>query len=157
VRHVRDDLTALLDGALDPARKAEVEAHLSACDSCRGEHDRLARVLGFMATLPPPPEPSSAFNRTFWKRVDAEPPRQRGLMELMRSARWPVAGALAGAVAAAAVVLVSHHGALRDQRELAAHLDLFENYEVVASVGAVKTAEDAEVIAHLDELAEGRP
>jgi hypothetical protein len=51
-------------------------------------------------------------------------------------------------------VVVSGHR--RDQAFLASHLDLFESYEVVASVDAVETPEDVDVVAHLDEL-EGRP
>ena len=47
-----------------------------------------------------------------------------------------------------------------DEAALAQHLELLEDYEVVASLGDVETAEDAAVVAALDELsprAEGRP
>ncbi len=156
MRHVEEELTAYLDGVLEPARMAEVESHLAACAGCRGGRDRLAAALRVLAKLPPPPEPSPGFARAFWARMEAEPRRGRGLLELLRS-RWAVVAPLAGAVAAAAVVLVVRQGQLRTEREIAARLDLFENYELVAGIGVVETAEDAEVVAHLHELGEGRP
>jgi len=157
MRHVESDLTAYLDGALDPAGAAAVEAHLSGCAACRAERDRLASALRVVAALPPPPTPSPTFGRTFWARVDAEPRPRRDSLGRLLVGRWAAFTALAGGAAAALVVLAAHREALRHERELAAHLDLFENYEVVASLGAVRSAEDAEVIAHLDELTEGRP
>ncbi len=157
MKHVESDLTAYLDGALEPVRRAEVEAHLTGCPACRNERDRLAAVLQIVSKLPAPPDPSPGFARAFWARLDAEPPRRRGLFALLRSGRWAVVTPLAGAVAAAAVVLVVREGQLRREREIAAHLDLFENYELVASIGAVQTAEDADLVAHLDEIGEGRP
>jgi hypothetical protein len=41
------------------------------------------------------------------------------------------------------------------ERDLAAHLELLEDLEVVASVDLVESPEDADVVAHLDEM-EGR-
>jgi anti-sigma factor RsiW len=157
MRHVEGDLTAYLDGALGPAHRAEVESHLAGCSACRAERDRLAALIGAISKLPPPPDPSPGFARAFWARIDAEPPRRRGLLGILRSGRWTLVTPLAGAVAAAAVVLVVRQGHLRTEREIAERLDLFENYELVASIGAVQTAEDAEVVTHLDELEEGRP
>ena len=48
----------------------------------------------------------------------------------------------------------------RAARQVAQHLELLEDYEVVASLGDVETPEDAAVVASLDELTprrEGRP
>ncbi len=154
MRHVESDLTAYLDGALGPARRTEVESHLAACAGCRAERDRLAAVLRTISDLPPPPEPSPGFTRAFWARIDAEPPRRRGLLDLLRSGRWAMVTPLAGAAAAAAVALVVHQGRVRTERDIAAHLELFEDYELVAGIGAVQTPDDAEVVAHLHELEE---
>ncbi len=155
--HVEGELTAYLDGALEPSRRAEVEAHVATCAGCRAARDRLAAALQILSRLPPPPEPSPGFARAFWARIEAEPPRRRGLLELLRSGRWTVVAPLAGAAAAVAMVVVVHQGRLRAEHDMAMNLELFENYELVAGIGAVETAEDAEVVAHLDELAEGRP
>jgi anti-sigma factor RsiW len=69
VRHVREELTALLDGALDPARRSEVEAHLAACAACRAERDGLAAALLALRALPAPPAPSPGFEARFWARL----------------------------------------------------------------------------------------
>lgn len=155
MKHVLDDLTAYLDGALAPGERAAVEAHLAACAGCRAERVRLARALALLAHLPPATEPSPGFEQRFQARLAAErpAPERPGWRDWL-SWRW-VAPALA--TAAVAVVLVVTTGRERaHERALAEHLDLLENYEVVASVGAVETPEDAEVVAHLDQL-EGRP
>jgi hypothetical protein len=44
----------------------------------------------------------------------------------------------------------------RTDLEMARHLDLLENYVAVASLDAVETPEDVDVVSHLDELREGR-
>lgn len=55
-QHVRDDLSAYLDGALPPAERAVVQAHLDACPACRAAHAELratARVIAAMPLLKP--------------------------------------------------------------------------------------------------------
>lgn len=157
MRHVPEDLTALLDGALAPARRAEVEAHLAACPACRVERDRLAAALGTLEALPRPPEPSPGFEARFRARLARElagPPR---LAERLAALRWRRAAPLAGALAAAAVAAVVVLRERSDRVEMARHLDLLQQYVLVASLGEVDTGEDVEVVAHLDDLQEGRP
>ena len=156
--HPVEQLTAYLDGALAPGERDEVAAHLAGCAACRAEHDRLAAALRLLARLPAAPEPSPTFDQRFLARLARERSgagtRRAGLAG-RRGWRW-LAPALAGAAAAAVVVYAgARHRA--DERFIAEHLDLFENYELVASVGAVDTPADVEVVAHLDELGEGRP
>lgn len=155
--HVADDLTALLDGALDPARRAEVEGHLIACDACRAERDDLARALAALSSLPSPPPPPPGFEQRFYARLAREAPRRRSLLERLgvRPLRWLVPAT--GLAAALAVGLWVRESGRREDLEVARHLDLLENYVEVASLGAVETPEDLEVVAHLDELREGRP
>jgi len=155
VSHVVQDLTALLDGALSPERRAEVEAHLLACGGCRAERRRLEGALRMLSALPPAPEPTPGFGRRFWARLEAEP-RDQGLLPLLGGRRWRWIAPLAGAAAMAAVLVVGGIRQRSQQREMAAHLDLLEQYELAASLGTVESAEDVEVVAHLDEL-EGRP
>jgi anti-sigma factor RsiW len=157
VSHLRAELTAYLDGALAPARRAEVEAHLLGCPSCRAELDRLALAFAALAALPPPPAPTPAFEQRFYARLARERSQPRSLGERLRAVRWAHLAPLAAGVATAmvAVVAVSHH---RSERlEMARHLELLENFEVVASLDAVDTPEDVEVVSHLDEIGEGRP
>ncbi|MCO5166837.1 MAG: zf-HC2 domain-containing protein [Planctomycetes bacterium] len=49
---VTDDLVALLDGQLEPARADEVRAHLAACPACEAERQALAAVWERLDLLP---------------------------------------------------------------------------------------------------------
>lgn len=155
MKHATEELTAYLDGALSPRERAAVEAHLEACEACRAARDRLADALAALARLPAGPAPSPAFEQRFFARLAAEragPERPR--LRDWLTWRWAAPALATAAVAAVLVVSTSRHRA--HERALAEHLDLLENLEVVASEGVVDTAEDAEVVAHLDQL-EGRP
>ena len=44
--------SALLDGELEPAERAQVEAHLATCADCTAELAALARTLGMLHALP---------------------------------------------------------------------------------------------------------
>ena len=153
MKHVVDDLSALLDGALEPAARREVEAHLAACPACRGEQRRIEGALRALARLPAAPEPSPHFAARLAARL-ADPPR-RGWPGLPAAWRWRLAVPAAGlaAAAVAAVLVVRHQHGL--ELGAAAELDLLQEYELVASVGDVETAEDAALIAHLDTLEPG--
>ena len=155
MRHPVDDLTALVDGALTPADRAAVEAHLATCEACRAERDRIARTLALVG-LVPAATPSPGFEARFYARLAAERAAPRhGLRE--RIAWRFVAPALAAAAAAVSVSVYVAGRHRADEAFLAEHLELFESYEAVASVGAVETPEDVQVIAHLHEAEEGRP
>lgn len=154
--HPLGELTAYLDGALAADERARVEAHLAGCDACRAERDRLAEALALLARLPPPPDPSPTFEQRFQARLAAEQAVRRERRGLLDRIAWRWLGpSLAGAAATAAVLLYAGQRH-RDEAFLAEHLDLFESYEAVASVGAVDGPEDVQVVQHLDEL-EGRP
>lgn len=47
-----ESLTALMDGELTPALRAEVEAHLADCSACRQEHASLESAYPVAAALP---------------------------------------------------------------------------------------------------------
>jgi len=159
VSHPTNELTAYLDGALAPAGRAEVEAHLARCAACRAERDRLAGALALLSRLPPAPPPSLTFEQRFYARLAAERAEARARRGFLDRIAWRwLAPGLAGVAATAAVVLsVGVHRSRPDETFFAQHLDLFESYEAVASVGAVDSPDDVQVVAHLDELAEGTP
>ncbi len=149
--HPADDLTALLDGALAPARRAEVEAHLAGCPACRAERDRLAGALAALGALPAPPEPSPTFSARLAARLAREPEPRAGALARLLAWRWRLAVPVAGLAAAAAVaVLTVRHQ--RAEAALADDLALLQDYEAVASLGEVESAEDAAVVASLHEL-----
>ena len=156
MRHVREELTALLDGALDPARRSEVEVHLRACPDCGAERDRLAAALSALRALPAPPGPSPAFEARFFARLAREGDRPRGLLARLAALRWRAIAPLAGVATAAAVAAVVVVRQRADLAGMARHLELLDQYELVASLGEVDVA-DVEVVVHLDEMPEGRP
>jgi anti-sigma factor RsiW len=150
------DLTALLDGALAPERRRDLEGHLAVCAACRAERDRIASAVAAIAALPPPPSPAPGLEQRFYARLAREAARPSLLVRL-GELRWRVLAPVAGAVAAAVIavgIAVRHRAA---EADLARNLDLLENYELVASLGVAETPEDVEVVAHLHELPEGRP
>lgn len=52
MEHVRSDLSAYLDGALAPARRSEVDAHLGVCAACRGSLAELRSAVRLIAAVP---------------------------------------------------------------------------------------------------------
>lgn len=151
--HVADELTALLDGALAPGEEQAVRSHLAGCASCRAEEARLRSALSLLGALPPPPPPSPGFAARLEARLEAERGRGPGLLERLLGRRGRLFIPAAAAAAALVVAGVSVRNDRARERDVAAQLDLLEDFTVVASLGDVETAEDAEVVAHLHELA----
>jgi anti-sigma factor RsiW len=163
--HPVDELTALLDGALSRARAEEVERHLAACPECRAEKVRLASAVAALGRLPSPPEPSPFL----WTRLAArlareERPRPAWAARLgawadLGSLRWKLAAPAAAVLLAGGVVFAAVRLQRAEERAVAEHLDLLLDYEAVSSLGDVSSAEDAAVVAMLDEIAppEGKP
>jgi anti-sigma factor RsiW len=150
LNHVTSYLTAYLDCALDPDTRDAVEAHLEGCPDCREQRDRIAMALVALRQLPAPPEPSPQFETHFYARLASAQQRPRGLLSRIP---WRVVAPVAAA-GAAAVLLVAFDRQDRRRLELAAeHLDLFQSYEAVASVGDVDES-DVALVAHLHELEE---
>ena len=158
MRHPTEDLTALADGALPPARAEEVRNHLAGCEVCCAEHVCIVAAVSALSALPPAPGPSPWFATRLTARLEEEARRPRGLARLLAAfaPRWRIAVPAALAVVAASIGLVAMRAKNASEREVAAHLELLEDYEVVASLDLVESAEDAALVAHLDEL-EGRP
>lgn len=151
--HPLRSLTAYVDGALEPAERAEVESHLAGCAECRAERDRLAAAIALLARLPAAPAPSPTFEQRFYARLAAEKAEARERRGLLDRIAWRWLGpGLVGAAATVGVILYTGAQRRADERYLAEHLDLFESYEAIASVGTVDGPEDVQVVAHLDEL-----
>ncbi|HEX9398929.1 MAG TPA: zf-HC2 domain-containing protein [Anaeromyxobacter sp.] len=155
-----DVLVALLDGALPPPALAAARAHVDGCAACRAALARLGAGAAALRAGSPAPEPSPFFAARLAARIAAEPPRPRGLRRLLPARGWRLALATAAvAVAVAGGALVVQRGRSAEEVAVAERLDLLLDYEVVASVGEVEDADDAAVVAELDELTprEGRP
>jgi anti-sigma factor RsiW len=161
VNHPRADLTAFLDGALPEARAAEVREHLSSCPACREEEARLRGAVAVLASLPPAPEPSPFLATRLEARLREERERApAGLLAqlsgalaaaLGRRRLLALAGGLAGLLAAVGVPLRSW----LDTRAMVKDLDLLQDYETASALD-VDSPEDAELVAHLDQLERGQ-
>jgi len=145
---VTDRLQALLSGAIPPGERAEAEAHLAACRSCREERDLLASARAVIEPLPPV-EPRTGFAASV-----AFSARDRRGSPFLRWLRWMAGGAaIAAGVAASAVVVTSRMEPRGESAVLAQRLDLFEDLAVLQNRDAL---EDLEVVSVLHTL-EARP
>jgi len=73
LEHVQEQLSAYLDGELEGAARARVEAHVSACAACREELEEL-RALDVDLRRLPEPEPGPQYWSRFVQRVEARLP-----------------------------------------------------------------------------------
>jgi hypothetical protein len=121
--HVREDLGGYVLGALDPAERDAVAAHLADCPECTAEHERLAglpAMLRHAEGLEIPPAPPAIEERVL-DRVAQDRGRRRrraGMLALLaRPRRWrpsltrgraAVAAAVAGAALGAGVTALVH-------------------------------------------------
>ena len=143
------ELTAYLDGELEEATRAQLEAHLPGCSECGPQVATLRAAVGKLKALPDL-EPSPALRRAVLSRV-ADPTWSERMSAWLRpSILVPTFGLAAAAVVA---LVVSRPGAgltAEDpaEYELAANLELVEDYEVVG----MESLEDLEVIEQLHEL-----
>ncbi len=110
---VRDDFDSFLDGELDPARQAEVQAHLEACADCsarlRGERQVRERITAFCADETAPAGLRARLEaqvRSAAEEAAAVRPSVTLLASRTRALGWrPVYGfAVAAVVAALAIV-----------------------------------------------------
>ncbi len=152
----REELVAVLDGALAPGALAGARAHVEGCTTCRAELSRLEAGVAALRAGSPSPEPSPWFATRLAARLAAEPAPRRGLLG---SLPWRLVLAGGAAAALALGVVLVQRGRSAPDLALVDRLELLEDYEVVASLGDVESAEDAAVVAALDRLGpgEGRP
>ena len=147
--HVDEDVVAYLSGALAPAERARVAAHLDGCDACRRAVEESRVVLAALAPGRPAAPPVD------WGRYQAElrakvAGRPRGWW----TRPWP---ALAAATLAAVVLLLTLQTpdrrltdlATLDETVLGARLPLLQQYRVVERLDLL---EDLDVIGQLDRI-----
>lgn len=153
--HPTIELTALLDGALPPERADEVRRHLATCLTCAAQEQRLRGALALLGALPPAPEPSPFFATRLEARLRQEPARRTGFFSWIAAHRSRLAVPAAGLAVLAIATTVSIRETRGRERAMAEQLELLEDYEAIASLGDVERADDALVIAQLDELERG--
>jgi hypothetical protein len=152
-RHPDAELTAFVTGALPPAERARVAAHLDGCPECRRTVDESRAVLAALASeIPALPSPD-------WRRYRAD--LRARLQPPARRAWWarPLPAMVAAGVATA-VVLFAVYGLDRRPGELAtveetmlgARLPLLRQYRVVERLDLL---EDLDAIRDLDGFGNG--
>jgi len=98
--HPSDDLHRLLDGRLDPARAAQVEAHVAGCPRCQREVEAIRQVKSALRDhLPEVPVPEEVAARVRAVAAGAVPLRRRFPM--------PARVAAAAVLALAAVLVIA--------------------------------------------------
>ncbi len=91
--HVRDLLSAYVDGELSPPERGMVEAHLAACEECSAEIEEFAALDGALRALPLG-EPDGYFD-TFTQRVRERVRAERVPVARRRLPAWTWAAAAA--------------------------------------------------------------
>jgi len=148
--HPDTELTAFVAGALAPAERARVAAHLESCADCRQAVEESRAVLARLAAGGPVLPPID------WGRYGAD--LRARVQSAGRRSWWvrPMPAVLA-AGAVTAVLLLALHGLDRRPVELAAveetmlgaRLPLLQQYRVVERLDLL---EDLDAIRHLDRL-----
>jgi len=158
----REELVAVLDGALPPDALVSARRHVDGCERCRVELARLEAGVALLRAGSPAVLPSPFFAARLSARLAAEPSRRPRGLAFFLGTPWRVAaaGGLAAALAAAVTtgVVQLRHERHAEELAVAERLELLEDLEVVASVGDVDGPDDVAVIAALDAAPrEGRP
>ncbi|HEX4743156.1 MAG TPA: anti-sigma factor [Candidatus Limnocylindria bacterium] len=104
--HVLDELELYVLGVLPPATRAEVEAHLVACDGCRAEAAALTDVISAMHDALPVREPPLALRQRILASAGTRVVRPAPATWLRPVRAWLPAGALAAAAVVLAVLSV---------------------------------------------------
>lgn len=75
-RHVKEQLSAYLDGMLTPDEAKHVEAHVRECADCNGVLTELKGMLSWMKAVPHP-SPRAGLETRMIARLDAAPQKKR--------------------------------------------------------------------------------
>ncbi len=82
------DLSALVDGELPPARRAEVEAHVAGCAKCRQRVTELRRLVDGVAALPKV-QPESQFLAEVRRKIArGESPKEQTWVDTLFRPAW---------------------------------------------------------------------
>lgn len=157
--HLAEWLIDHVRGDLDPADRAQVDAHLAACDDCRASRDRFAALMTELAQTAPAPPPIhwGAYRAELRERLEQRS-APSGWLRAWLARPLP---ALVAAGLVAVLVMTGLPGGVRtpgapdslalDNSILATRLDMIARLDVVQQLDLL---EDFNVIGELDELPE---
>lgn len=103
--HIKGLLSDYIDGMLEKETRALVEAHLSACEACRAEHDALKALVQELGSMEPV-APSADFLERLHDRMDRRSPVSSLIRTLFVPMRFKIPLEFA-AVAIVAVIIFS--------------------------------------------------
>jgi predicted anti-sigma-YlaC factor YlaD len=110
-REIRDKLELFAAQELTPEDRAQVEAHLKACDACREALAKVRRLEDLLLTVPVPPVPEGFAGRVVAqaRAQQAAPARPKPAFRLKQSAwkRFRVSVGTAAALAAGLLLGIS--------------------------------------------------
>lgn len=89
--HLGDEIQDLLDGRLDPAREADVRAHLAACDRCRAEWRQLEWLKTRLRGMEVPSALPADLDASIRAAINREPREQTSVHDVASSASRPPA------------------------------------------------------------------
>ena len=111
MRHMREEeLIAYREGVAE--RRAVIADHLSACEKCRAEMERIEAVLAALDTLPVP-DPGADYGRQVWKEIAPRLAEQPGRwwQAWFEPRRLAAAGGIVALIVAAFVAgRITKHG-----------------------------------------------
>jgi hypothetical protein len=163
--HLGEDLLAMAEGGagLSPARKVDLEAHLATCAECQAAIASAKLVLR-VVDAHPVDEPSPAFDRALFARLDEIDRRVPFLQRVKDFFTVPkigfafAAGAAAAALAVAVIYVDNRHpndSAMTvelamnlEGLRVAENLDLYKNLEVIENLDVL---DDLDAIQALEE------
>lgn len=83
-----EELSALIDGELPAARRAEVEAHVAGCAHCRQRMEELQRISDGVAAFPKV-QPATQFLGDVRRKIArGEEPKERGWIDILFRPVW---------------------------------------------------------------------
>lgn len=139
-------LSALIDNELPEYRAKEILEHIETCERCRNEVALMRQIENTMKDVPEI-EPSTDFERSFWKKIDAiEDKKKRWSISNLSFLNYrPYAAAtlmallIAGFVffyksnqmSKAEEIIIAEHLELLKDFQTIEHMDLLENWEEI--------------------------
>ena len=127
-------LSAYLDGELDPSVSRAVAAHLAGCDACQHELAALRQVKGLLERLPEV-EPPQAVRQGLRARIVAEERPAATILDTVRAAfRRPAVAAVAAMVVLLLVALPLVKGRIDRLQAADIGVDLYVREHALQSV-----------------------
>ena len=146
-------ISAFMDGELSHKDKQLVDRHLKDCAGCRKEYDALKSVDNLLCSINPI-EPSSDFNRRFWKEVDTQAAKKTP-WSMFKDFSWGWHPSLVSAAAALLIVAGSFvayrsmtpgrdsSGLGPTEQLIAQNMTFYSDYEII---------ENLELLEHWEEI-----